>query len=204
MTDLRQIADDIYSKEKTNSHYDLVVNYEKYKDVLDKYDYNDSQEKYDLFLQLKADYAIALAEIKSYSKALPQIDKALDLFTSDKQFDLEKVYTIKFYELLIWNRGRSNYYLENYSLAKSDFELLTKQYPDNTIYKKWLVATTGIKKNKIKNILWYGLAGALLVESFLDKWVVAKNIFLIVGLLCLIAAVGLEINMYLRKKKYVA
>jgi tetratricopeptide (TPR) repeat protein len=204
MTDLRQIADDIYSKEKTNSHKDLVVNYEKYKDVLDKYDYNDSQEKYDLFLQLKADYAIALAEIESYSKALPQIHKAVDLFTSDKQFDPEKIYSIKFYELLIWNRGRSNYYLENYSLAKSDFELLTKQYPDNIIYKKWLTATTDIKKNKIKNILWYCAAGSVLIESFLDKWRVAKNIFLVIGLLCLIVVVGLEINIYLRKKKYVA
>lgn len=84
MTELKQIADDIYSKEKTTSHKDLIVNYEKHKNVLDSYDHKNSQEKYDLFLQLKADYAIALAEIESYSKALPQIHEALDLFTSDK------------------------------------------------------------------------------------------------------------------------
>lgn len=202
MTDLRQIADDIYSKEKTTSHKDLVVNYEKYKDVLDKYDFAASQEKYDLFLQLLADYAIALSEIESYDKALPQIQKALDLFHTDKQFDPKKIYSIKFYELLIWNRGRSNYNLENYSLAKPDFESLTSQYPDNITYKKWLTATTNIKRNKIKNILWYFLAGSVLVESFLDKWIVAKNTFLFIGLFSLIVVVGLEINMYLRKKKY--
>lgn len=204
MTDLRKIAEDIYSKEKTTSHKDLVVNYEKYKDTLDKFDYNESQEKFDLFLQLLADYAIALSEIENYKKAIVQIDKAIELFNADKQFDPEKIYSIKFHELLLWNRGKSNYYLQNYKLAKSDFEFLTIHYPDNTVYKTWLAATKNINQNRIKNILWYCVATCLLIEMFFDKGTTLKEITLGLGIFCLLVAAGLEIMTYYRKKKYVA
>ena len=201
MEELGKIADDIYSKENTTSHHALVANYEKYKDVLDKIDYNESQEKYDLFLQLLADYAIALSEIESYKKALMQIDKALDLFRNDKEFDPEKIKCIKFYELLLWNRGKSNYHLENYKEARSDFELLTKEYPENFTYKKWLSAVKNIKRHRIKNILWYCVIILLAIESFIVKKIIIQNTLLTACTLCLIAVIGLEINIYYQKKK---
>lgn len=204
MTNLQQIADDIYSTENTKSHKDLVLNYEKYKEELDRFDYNESQEKYDLFLRLLSDYAIALAGIESYKKAIPHIEKALELFKADKEFDPQKIYNTKFYELLLWNRGKSNYYLENYSLAKLDFELLVKEYPDNFIYKKWLITTKNIKLHLIKNILWYGVVVSLFIETFLDKIIFEKLIVIYIGILGLLAVLTLEALVYYRKKKYFA
>lgn len=202
MTDIKQIADDIYSKDKTKSHKDLVENFEQHQQIIDSLDFNSTADTYDIYSQLIADYGIALAEIHSYKKAVPVIEKALDLFKKNTKYTPDTILNIKFYETLIFNRGLCNYYLDKYELAKPDFELLVKLYPDNSIYPKWTNAINDKSLNRLKNILWYGVAGAVLIESFFDKPALIKDITLGVGLLCLLGVIVLETLMYYRKKKY--
>jgi tetratricopeptide (TPR) repeat protein len=202
MTDIKQIANDIYSKEKTKSHQDLVDNFEKYENTIDAVDYNLTADTYDIYAQLIADYGIALTEIHSYKKATPYIDKALDLFRNNKKYTADTLHNVKFYETLLFNRGLCYYYLNKYELARPDFDLLVKLYPDNSIYPKWTTAIKNKNLSRLKNIMWYLVAGALLIESFLDKNTTIKDLMLGLGLLCLLVAIVSETLIYYRKKKY--
>ncbi len=204
MTDIKEIADDIYSKDKTKSHRDLVDNFERHQKTIETIDYKASQDTYDIYSQLIGDYGIALAETKSYKKAILPIDKALDLFLNNKKYATDTLPKVKFYETLIFNRGLCNYYLDKYDLARPDFELLVKLYPDNDIYPKWIIAIGNRKLNRLKNILWYFVAGSVLIESFFSKTTLIKEITLGLGLLALLGAIILETMMYYRKKKYSA
>lgn len=202
MTDIKEIADDIYSKEKTKSHHDLVGNFERHQNAIEAIDYKATQETYDIYSQLIADYGIALAETQSYKKAIPTIEKAIDLLQNNKKYTTDTFPKLKFYETLIFNRGLCNYYLDKYELARPDFELLIKLYPDNSIYPKWTNAIGNRKLNRLKNILWYFVAGSVLIESFFSKTTLIKYLTLGLGLLALLGAIVLETMMYYRKKKY--
>ncbi|MBL0053586.1 MAG: hypothetical protein IPP29_19880 [Bacteroidetes bacterium] len=202
MTDIKEIADDIYSKEKTKSHRDLIDNLERYQKTIETIDYKATSDTYDIYSQLIADYGIALLETQSYKKAIPSINKAIDLFKSNKRFTADSLPNVKFYETLIFNRGLCNYYLDNYELAQPDFELLVKLYPDNDIYPKWTNSIGNRKLNRLKNISWYFVAGSVLIESFFSKTKLIKDITLGLGLLALLSAIILETMMYYRKKKY--
>jgi len=202
MTDIKEIADDIYSKEKTKSHRDLVDNFERHQKIIETIDYKATQDSYDIYSQLIGDYGIALAETQSYKKAIPSIEKALDLFLNNEKYTADTLPKVKFYETLIFNRGLCNFYLDKYELAKPDFELLVKLYPDNNIYPKWTNAIGNRGLNRLKNILWYVVAGSVLVESFFSKTTLVKDLTLVLGLLALLGAIILETMMYYRKKKH--
>ena len=204
MSDIKIISQDIYDKEKTKTHRDLVYNFEKHKDFLDTIDYKDDPEIYDLYSRLVADYGIALAKIEAYKKALPILNQGLELFKKNKHYSWDELKKLPFYENLLFNRGISNYYLDNYQNAKQDFQLLLKIYPDNTIYEKWLIAINNVFLNRLKNVLWISGSIVLAFEVFLDQSRTLKNILLTGVSLFLISALVLELITYRRKKKYVA
>ncbi|QGK74417.1 hypothetical protein [Flavobacterium sp. SLB02] len=202
MTDIKEIANDIYSKENTKSHRDLIHNFERHQKTIETIDYKATVDSYDIYSQLIADYGIALAETQSYRKAIPSIDKALNLLENNTKFTAETLSNVKFYETLIFNRGICNYYLDKFELARPDFELLVKLYPDNDNYPKWTNAIENRKLNRLKNVLWYFVAGSVLIESFYNKTTLIKDLTLGIGMLSLLGAIILETMMYIRKRKY--
>ena len=56
MNDIKQLSNEIYDKEKTSSYSDFIDNYKKYESEIDNTDYNLSQENYDVYSQLIADF----------------------------------------------------------------------------------------------------------------------------------------------------
>jgi len=152
MIDIKVIAEDIYSKENTKSHRDLIDNFERHQKTIETIDFKATEDTYAIYSQLLADYGIALAETQSYRKAIPTIDKALDLLENNKKFTTKTLPNVKFYETLIFNRGICNYYRDKFELARPDFELLVRLYPDNDNYPKWTNAIKNRKLNRLKNI----------------------------------------------------
>lgn len=202
MIDIKLIAEDIYSKENTKSHRDLIDNFERHQKTIETIDFKATEDTYDIYSQLLADYGIALAETQSYRKAIPTIDRALDLLENNKKFTTKTLPNVKFYETLIFNRGICNYYLDKFELARPDFELLVRLYPDNDNYPKWTNAIKNRKLNRLKNILWYFVAGSVLIESFYKKTTLIKDLTLGIGLFALLVAIIFETMIYIRKRKY--
>jgi hypothetical protein len=200
MTELKAISLKIYTVETTKSPQDMVNNFELHQDIIESTDYNSSLETYTLYTRLTSDYAIALTNIYSYKKAIPYLNKGLDLLVNDSTIDKENIRTVKFYEALIFNRGICNYYLKNYSVSKKDFVLLTQLYPDNVIYKNWLTAINTLSLSRVKNILWLLIVGFLVTETFLKHYNLPHEIFLWTAVILLLVVAVLEIIIHNKKK----
>src|ERR1035437_1973629 len=117
MINIKEIAEEIYSTDNTKTHKDLVQNIEKNLSLINTIDYNESEDIYDTYSQIIADYGLALAEIESYKKAIPEIEKALDLFKNNPKYTAENLKDVLFYEKLIFKVGVSNYYLDYFDKA---------------------------------------------------------------------------------------
>ena len=204
MTDIKQISDEIYDKEKTKSHRDFIDNYQKHETEIEETNYNSSQETYDIYSQLIADYSIALSSTKSYKKAIPVINKALDLFLNNKKHTPDTLRNVGFYEALLYNRATCNFNLDKFELAKLDFELLIKLYPDNSDYPKWINSFKTKKLYRLRNILFYILAISLFIATIFENRTTGKYIFLGIVLLSLVLTGIIELNIYIRKRKYSA
>jgi tetratricopeptide (TPR) repeat protein len=202
MIDIKQIADDIYNKEKPKTPRDFIANFKKHQQAIESVDYNSAEDTYDTYSQLIGDYGIALAETQSYKKAIPVLDKALDLLIKNKRFAPDTLPNLAFYETLLFKRGQSYYNLDKFELAKPDFELLIKLYPDNSIYPKWVNAIKNGNLIRLRNILWYCVAGAVIIENFFNNRTLMKYLILGFGVLSLISVVVLEIVFYFKKRKY--
>ena len=199
MMNVLEIANHIYDKQVTKSYKDLVVNYEKYKSIIENVDYTAFDEQFDAFLKLTIDYSIALSEIGDYNRSLPYINKSIELFNADKKYAPEDLFNLRTYELLLWHRGKGNYIIKNYSLSKNDFETLVKHYPENKQYRNWLIGIDNVNHNLIKKIFLYILFGSVVLGFFLHGNI--KNVFFGIGLFSFIGAFFLEIVWQFRKHK---
>ncbi|MHB9141759.1 MAG: tetratricopeptide repeat protein [Paludibacter sp.] len=204
MTDIKQISDEIYDKEKTKSDRDFIDNYRKYETVIEELDYNSSEETYNRYSQIIADYGIALSNTRSFKKAIPIINQALDLFINNKKYTPDTLRNIQFYEVLLFNRAICNYYLDKFELAKPDFELLIKLYPDNTDYPKWIYGYKTRRLNQLRNILMYIVTASIVIECFFENFTIWKYIFLGIGVISIVISRITELIILIRKRKYSA
>src|SRR5688572_13173501 len=114
MINLNDIASEIYS-DQTKVHQDMVNSFELFQHDIESANVDSNTELYTLKTRLFSDYAIALTYTKNFKKAIHFIEKALSLLLNDVTINKNNIKEIKLYELLIFNRGVSNYHLGNYS-----------------------------------------------------------------------------------------
>ncbi len=150
-----------------------------------------------------ADYAHHLTVLEYYEKALPEINKALEMFALVPDFKDKDLLEVDYYRMLVFDRAIANYYLKNFKASKKDLEELVRKYPGNERYKNWLSATKTYSMQQIITILWYIVAAVILVTTFIEKEsnVLLYNSVLYLGAVALIVALLLELVKYLNRKK---
>lgn len=199
---IKELYNKVYSTNETKTPEVFVQLYEKNKDIIDNQDTTDD-DSYEAVMRLTADYAHHLVIKESYKKALPYLEKAIDLFENFKGFDLSKMNKVSFYNILRFDRGRAYYYLKCYSKSNSDFFWLVTHNPDNDSYKNWLENIRLRKLNVLNSVLWYILAVLLILEIFIDKitYKTIHTFLLILSSFLLLSILVLEAIKYIRKRK---
>ena len=200
---VNELYDKIYNDESTKDSNVFLDIFDPNKEILEKVVINGNQDLHNKVMRLTADYAHHLTMKENYNKAIPQLDKAVGLFETYSDFRDTDLYQIGFYETLIFDRAMSNYYLKNFKIAKQDLKVLTDKFPDNDKYKNWMAATKTHSIRKLINVLWYVIAAAVLLTSFVEREDIGDlyDIVLIIGGLALIGAVSAEIFKAINKKK---
>ncbi len=153
-------------------------------------------------MRFVADYAHHLTALEYYAKALPEINKALEMVALVPDFKDKDLLEIDYYRMLVFDRAIANYYLKNFKASKKDLEELVRKYP-NERYKNWLSATKTYSMQQIITILWYIVAAVVLVTTFVEKEsnILLYNSALYLGAVALIVALLLELVKYLNRKK---
>lgn len=180
MNEIETLCEKIYSENKNRVPKQFIDFYEENQNTIEGVDKTKANPDYDGIMRLTSDYALSLSYYGSSKKAIPYLDKSIELFEGSSWNELVK---IPMYEMLIWTRGVENYNNKNYGKATKDFRYLVKSYPDNEKYSNWLLASRTIKIKKWLNILWLGNLVSIGCISFIEKEDAAlKNYLFIIAI----------------------
>ncbi len=180
MNEIETLCEKIYSENKNRVPKQFIDFYEENQNTIEGVDKTKANPDYDGIMRLTSDYALSLSNYGSSKKAIPYLDKSIELFEDSSWNELVK---IPMYEMLIWTRGVENYNNKNYGKATKDFRYLVKSYPDNEKYRNWLLASRTIKIKKWLNILWLGNLVSIGCISFIEKEDAAlKNYLFIIAI----------------------
>ena len=199
MTEIKILYDKIYLEITSRDPKHFIDLYEENKNLIEGADSSTSNPDHDGIMRITSDYALALSQYGSSRKAIPYLDKAIQLFKDSSSKDLTK---ISLYEMLVWARGVENYNQKKYSLATKDFQYLVDNYPDNDKYRNWLLASKTIKVKKYSNLLWLGVLICLVWETMVNKEdAKLKFSLLIAATVLFVLAIAVEIFNFLVKAK---
>lgn len=188
MTEIKILYDKIYSENLIRNPKHFIDLYDENKNLLEGADLSISNPDYDGIMRITSDYALSLSHYGSSRKAIPYLDKSIQLFKVSSVDDLTKV---PMYEMLVWTRGVENYNNKNYKAASQDFQYLVETYPDNDKYRNWLLASKTIKAKKYLNYIW-GLAFMSFIwyslatkdeDANRDYFLMATGVFVLIGIL---------------------
>ena len=149
---IEQLYDQMYNDETTKSSDRFINIYESHKGITDGLTIEGNAEAHQQLMRLTADYAHHLTMKENYSKALPELDKAIQLFKSYPEFKDRNLFKMEFYETLVFDRAVANYHLKRFSEATKSLKELVAEFPDNDKYKNWLSgAQTTLHEEKCVN-----------------------------------------------------
>jgi hypothetical protein len=200
---IKELYDKIYSTEETKTPDAFIPLFEENINLIESQDLQLDSDSYETVMRLTADYAHNLKIKEAYTKALPYLDRAIELFEDFKGFDKSKMNEVEFYRILRFDRGVSNYYKKDYFKSELDFSWLTKNNPDNDIYKAWISALRFRKYDLTIKILWYVIAASVICGAIVDRKTqgLIYDLILYSGVFALIAALVFETIKYINKRK---
>lgn len=163
-----ELYESTYAQQLQYEPRKFVEFYDHNRILIEGQDVSKNSTIYDQVMHLTSDYAISLVHNKSYQKAKPVIEKSLILFQNHHIHKDSDLLSIKYYEVLIFNRAMTNYYSGNYQKAITDLETLNTRYPDDERFVNWLKAAKSYKLVKLENALFFVLAISILGSVFID------------------------------------
>ena len=164
-----KLYNQIYNDESTKNSDTFIDIFETHKDLIVGSNVSQNTEIHNQVMRLTADYAHNLTTRENYKKAQPQIDLAIGLFESYPEFKTTDLFTLEFYESLIFDRAVVNYNLKQYKDSLNDLKSLNKRFPNNDKYKNWIAAAKTYSMQTFISILWYVIAGIVLATSLFDE-----------------------------------
>ena len=189
----------MYGVGDIKNHNDFATAFENNKKAIDTFNYNLSQDSYDAYSRVISEYGFALSIADDDRKALPYLDKAIGLLQNNKKHQPDKLFQAELYEYLLWHRGKCNFSLGRHKLAKPDFDLLIKQYPDNLIYQKWTTEFNNVKLIQAKNVFYILIGILILIYTFFQTNGLISNINFCLFIFSVIGTITVEIILYRRR-----
>jgi tetratricopeptide (TPR) repeat protein len=155
--------------------------------------------------RILADYSLSLVERKSYLKALPYLNDAIDQFKNMEDFKYKDPLDIQYIETLVFNKAVANFYSKKFNKAISDLNRLIKKFPDNDSYKNWLVASKNYNRREISNLFFYVMLANLIFTSFISEEDIGffYDILLVLEALCLFIVLYYEYTIRRTNRKII-
>jgi len=145
---------------------------------------------YDRVTRLTSDYAHSLIHNENYTKAKPEIEKALKLFNEHPEYKDQDLLEIKYYETLIFDRAVVNHYTKNYKEAIVDLTLLSNKFPDDEKFKNWLKSAKLYKLVKLETYLYITVGVTSLLGILLDGIHPILDKILMIGMASSLLGIG--------------
>ncbi len=152
-------------------------------------------------LRFISEYGLSLVSNKQYSNAIENLEKSIQMFESSKKESELK--TISYFEGVLYNYALALHHLNRNIEALNIFKRINNYNPKNEKIKSWIqfikvnIAKKYIKATWIICFLWL-FGDFTFVKLFSDK---IQFYYTIVGTFILLFGVGLELFIFLNKRK---
>lgn len=169
MTEIENLYNKIYNGAERISGRSFIKLFEDNRILIENTNISTSDEVYKIIRILISDYAIYLEENGNIKKSIPYLNKAIALYEKDKENYEINLFTIPYYETLIWKRAKSYYESNQYNLSKSDLGNLVKNFPDNDKYYNWFQGTLFDQVRKAGNVFWWIAIAASMGTTYFNN-----------------------------------
>ena len=149
MKNIQELKEE-FEKVRSSGDRSFIKFYEANIDSIDDIDPTLNEDNYNVKLRLQSEYGLSLVGAGYYTKAIPLIEDSIFMFEELYRADINKLYGITFFELLLFNLGRACWETKNILKASLTFNRLVENYPENEKYRSWL---NGLKVEKVKKII---------------------------------------------------
>lgn len=181
----------------------MIKFYESNIDAIEAIDITIDNAHYDTKMHWQSEYGMSLVSAGYYSQAIPILKNSIAMFENAPSIESERLYSISYFEHVLWSYGVALWEIKNIPEAKQLFERLTKYYPNNEKYRAWL---NGLKTQFLRKVA-NGVAflGALLLIgeiSIFERMNLDSNLPLfLLEILVVLVYISLELRIYLINKK---
>lgn len=155
----------LYDKNIPRNPRIFIETFEKNFLLINNADLNKLDE-YEYVMWLTSDYAIQLEELGYLKKSLEYFEKALKLTENYPNYEKEKLFEVRYYELLKFHKARALHNLKKYDASLLIFKELDRVFPKNDQYLSWL---NGIRYKLIDRLTWiatYIMFAMLILMTF--------------------------------------
>jgi tetratricopeptide (TPR) repeat protein len=167
---IKELHDNLYDKKIPRNSQLFIDTYETNTDLIDNIDLSNLIE-YDYAMRLTCDYAILLEDSGYLKKGILYLDKAIDLMENFPDYQKDKLFDIKYYELIVFHKARALYNLKKYKDSRLIFDRLNNAFPNNDKYQSWVL---GIKGKRYERLTWIGV-GLVLIDLILRTSLKGKS-----------------------------
>ncbi len=201
---IKELHDNLYNEESPRNYRYLLNYYETNRDLIENVDLSNLDD-YDYAMKLTCDYSLALFDLGYAKKGILYSDKAISLIENFPNFDKDKLFDIRFYELILFNKAKALYNLKKYKESALIFEKLNKQFPENDFYLSWIYGLKNRKYQLLSNIGLYVMLFSIILNIFFEK--TSRNFYIYIYFLLIfslifatISKIIFEIKRYKLKK----
>ena len=172
---IKELHDNLYNDESPRDQRNLINSYESNVDLINNVDLS-NLEDYDYAMRLTCDYSIALVDLGYIKKGISYCDKAINLIENFPGFNKDKLFDIRYYELVLFNKAKALYKLKKYKESSLIFETLNKNFPQNDYYISWIYGLKNRKYDLISKIGYYVMLISIILNILFNK--TSPNIYI--------------------------
>lgn len=193
---IKELYDSLYDENNPKDYRTFINGYESNAEVLAHVNWSDLGE-YKYTMRLICDYAISLEGAGYARKSIPHFDKAIDLIRNYPSHLNINLFSIPYYEVVVFHKARALYNLKRFRESRVLFNSLNDAFPGNDLYLSWM---KGIKSRSYDILIGSSLV-VLTIDMVLGAFIGGKYPLLDTWLLwILIASLALSFSLEIIKR----
>ncbi|MFK7972409.1 MAG: hypothetical protein AB8F95_18715 [Bacteroidia bacterium] len=201
--DLATLHTQTYTPDFTPKPAEFVSLYEQHQVMIEGTHCGEDRDCMYQKMRFTSDYAHCLFQLEEYSKTAKASQYALGLYESYSDTKSTDLLEQNYYKILLFDQGVAYWHLGKKREAAKNFKRLSSRFPENAIYREWLVSSEQIQLKKIEDKILIILAIVFVFDLFFSDRLPLSGQYILMAFmaLSLLGVLAIRIMMFIKKRK---
>ncbi|QGY47865.1 hypothetical protein GM418_30675 [Maribellus comscasis] len=199
---IQELENEFNKLDKSNSR-EYIKFYENNLESIHNIDIDKDEEHYNAKLRLDCEYGVSLVATGNRVHGAIVLEKAIQMFENAPNQDLKKVYSLPYFEQILWNYAYALSETNQLNRALPAFIKLNKHYSKENKYKSWVINIRNRRLKKFsKPLAPIALIWTILTFTLFQRFESITRFYLAIGLgIIVLFGVASEIYSVILKQK---